>query len=91
MATRYRRSIQNLFRHSIATRNIQSIRPALCSVRSFSDNQGETNSVHFRRTTSPHPLATKDNTLKAKPLTSDVKGEVSIFQSKANSAEYVHH
>ena len=36
-----------------------------CLSRSFSDNQHETTSVHFRATTTPHPLATKANNLKA--------------------------
>ena len=37
--------------------------------RAFSDNQHESSSVHFRATTTPHPLATKANNLKAsKPI-----------------------
>lgn len=50
----------------LANRNLLS-RHAL-SLRSFSNETYESNSVHFRATSTPHPLATEKNTLKAAPI-----------------------
>ena len=59
-----RRSIHVLAKHLLATKNSAAVRPAISSIRHLSDI-GESNSIHFRHTSTPHPLATPMNTLKA--------------------------
>ena len=60
-----RRSIHVLAKNLLATKNSSAVRPAISSIRHLSDT-GESNSIHFRRTSTPHPLASPTNTLKAK-------------------------
>jgi hypothetical protein len=54
-----------LARKLIGSNRSLRFRPTVISIRSFSDHRDETGSVHFRATSTPHPLATKENTLKA--------------------------
>ena len=59
-------SVSKRYALSSSARKCRSIP---CLTRSFSDQQHETTSVHFRATTTPHPLATEANNLKAsKPV-----------------------
>ena len=104
MTYRYHRSNQILSKSFVATKNIQTIRAALPSYRFFSETNGEASSVHFRRTSTPHPLATKDNSLKAKPSTHspsgsdiskdarrEVKGEEKVSLQYHHSSHLVYH
>ena len=52
----------------------QLLRPTTLAVRAFSADHGETSSIHFRATNTPHPLATKGNTLKATKPTPTISG-----------------
>ena len=59
------RNINASARKLLARRSTFLYRPPLVSARSFADYPTETSSVHFRATSTPHPLATKGNPLKA--------------------------
>ena len=63
-----RRGIQVLVKHILATKNVPATRPPISCIRSFAagSDEYESNSVHFRMTSTPHPLATEANNLKAK-------------------------
>ena len=90
MPTALTRNANALARKLIATNRCLLSRPTLISVRYLSDNRDETGSVHFRATSTPHPLATKENTLKAsKPtisgLDKDGKPIVEVIAIKKTS------
>jgi hypothetical protein len=59
------RNINATARKLLARKSNFLYRPPLVSARSFADYPTETSSVHFRATSTPHPLATKGNPLKA--------------------------
>jgi hypothetical protein len=59
------RNINAATRMLLVRRSNFLFRPPLFSARSFADYPTESSSVHFRATSTPHPLATKGNPLKA--------------------------
>ena len=65
MSIRIARNINATARKLLAKEIHFHYRPSLIPLRSFTDQQNETSSVHFRATSTPHPLATKGNPLKA--------------------------
>ena len=58
------RKLMRVGRKIISTRN-PPIKPAFVLVRHFSSKKEEVDSIHFRATKTPHPLATEGNTMKA--------------------------
>lgn len=68
------RNINATARRLLARQGNFLYRPPLVSARSFADYPTETNSVHFRATSTPHPLATKGNPLKAVMPTPTISG-----------------
>ena len=62
------------FGTKIFTTRGQLLRSTTSAVRAFSADHSETSSVHFRATNTPHPLATKGNTLKATKPTPTISG-----------------
>lgn len=73
MAPTNLRLIQALGTKLFTTRG-QLLRSTTSAVRAFSADHSETSSVHFRATNTPHPLATKGNTLKATKPTPTISG-----------------
>lgn len=74
MPTSLTRNVNASVRKLLATNRCLPPRPAFISVRFLSDYQNETSSVHFRATSTPHPLASKENTMKASQPTPTISG-----------------
>lgn len=73
MAPTNLRLVQALGTKLFTTRS-QLLRSTTSAVRAFSADHGETSSIHFRATNTPHPLATKGNTLKVTRPTPTISG-----------------
>lgn len=84
MTAPIRRGIQVLAKRILATKNVPATRPAISCIRSFAagSSEYESNSVHFRLTSTPHPLATETNNLKAKII--NKKATLSELDSDGN-------
>ena len=67
-------SLKTVTKRYITSSYAKQCRSIPCMARSFSDQQHESSSVHFRATTTPHPLATDANNLKASKPTPTISG-----------------
>ena len=62
------RKLMRVGRKILSTSN-PSMKPAFIFVRHFSSEKEEIDSIHFRATNTPHPLASEGNTMKANKAT----------------------